>query len=394
MTKNLSLEQFSQYIADNLGQIGTVRREVEEIQIGFNSAYVEWKARHDATLEQLVEAILARLGEIGPELHTRIEARIVEEQRIIAERQQELQTKLIPETQAEADRALQQGQELTEGLRKLNPRLDRREEKLKAQGAALEGELTQLNEQIRRLSGCLVVAVNFFKINKLDRQRQKVIGQLKVIQQELKKVRDEWQEVQQQTQAERETLQAQWQESTLEVAQLQGELDYLAVDGNREPLSLRRAARHVVDNLKAPIPCPASDIKAELDAMVELNVRTDDYQVGLGSVGSLLSLLDGITEGLSRFGESVQGLIEEQRMHSAYLPGLHISVADDASAFHEQWVSLAKRVQDDGRLCANPTEFLAAVRPVIEKDLGEANIQAMFNSLGQALNQATQNWRG
>jgi hypothetical protein len=299
---------------------------------------------------------------------------------------------LIPEIQAEADAVLQKGRPLNDELRKLNPRLDRREEELKAQRSALEGELDQLNEQIRRLSGCLSVVVNFLKISRLGRERQEVIGQLKVIQQELKRVREEWQEAQSQTQAQQETLQAQWQAHTLKTAQLQGELDYLDEDASREGLALRRAVRHLMDNLKEPIACPADDIRGQLGALAELNILTDDYQKGLGSVGSFMSVLDGITEGLTRFNESVRGLIEEQRMHSAHLPELHTSVPGEVLAFHEQWGDLAQRVQDESRLCTHPAEFLAFVGPALEGNLSELNIRAMFDGLGQALDRATSRW--
>ena len=394
MSKSLSMENFSKYITDNIDEILIVRLEVEEIQIGFNSAYVEWKADHDAALERLADMVIAQWDRVGPDLHVLIEERRPEEQRIIAERRQELRDKLIPETQAEADLALQQGQSLTERLRTLNPRLDQREEELKAEWTALKKELDQLNEQIRGLSGCLRVVINFFKISKLDRQRQQTIGQLKVTQKNLGQVREEWQQVQQETATEQEALQTEWQELTLKLAQLQGEMDYLEVEANRDGLALKRATRHVIGSLKEPIPCPASDVKGELDAMVELNIQTDNYQEGLGSVSSLLSLLDGIIEGLRRFDTSVQGIIGEQRMHSVYLPKLHIAIPDDVAAFHQQWDGLVQKVQDNGRLCAQPTEFLDLVRPVIEKDLSATNIQTMFSSLGQALEQATRDWRG
>ena len=391
---DFSLQRLSDYIGGSPDQISTLRQEVEEIQIGFNSAYVEWKAEHDATLERLTEAGTDRLEEVGPALQTRVKERVVEEGRIIAERRQELRDKLIPATQAEADGALGEGQRLIEKLRELNPRLDKREEKLKAQRAALEEELAQLNDQIRGLSGCLGVMINFFKISKLDRQRQRVIGKLEAIRQDLKEVREEWQTTQHQIQDEQETLQARWQESTLQLAQLQGELDYLDDEASREALALKRAVRYVIDNLKEPIACPVGDVKQELDSMVGLNVQTDDYQEGLGSVGSLMSVLDGITDGLKRFDESVQGLISEQRMHSSYLPKLNVSVPDEVLAFHEQWDGLRRKVRDDGRLSAHPAEFVAAVRPVMEEDLSEANIKAMFESLGQALERATSTWRG
>lgn len=393
MSKSLSLSKFSKFITENVERIGEVRREVEEIQVGFNSAYVEWKAEHDATLERLVEAVTGRLDEVSPELPALVEARIPDERDIISNRRQELRDTFIPEAQAGADSTLQQGQELTTKLRRMNPQLDRREEEIKAKKVSLEQELGDLNEQIRRLSGCLGVVFNFFKIGKLDRQRQQVIGHLKGVQQQLKRVREEWQELQGQVQSEQDTLQAQWQEQTLRLAQLQGELEYLDAEASRESLALRRATRYVIDNLKEVIPCPASEIKQDLDDMVELNIQTDDYHEGLGSVGSLLSLLDGITEGLNRFGQSVGGLIEEQRMHSAHLPNLEIFVSDEVRAFHAQWQDLVQKVRDDGHLCNNPTEFLTIVGPVVENDLGEANIKAMFESMGEALDAATHKWR-
>ena len=394
MGLKLALDQFSDYIGGKLDEIGQVRQEMVEIQVGFNSAYVEWKAPHDATLERLVETVVPRLGEVGPDLGSRIEERVVEEQRTIAERRRELVETLIPETQEVADHALWSGQQLTEELRKQNPRLDKREEELKAQRVTLEQELGNLNKQIRRLSGCLVVVFNFFKISKLDRQRHEVIGQLKTVHQELKRVREDWQGVQQETGTGQATLQSEWQDMTLKLARLQGEHDYLAEEANRDSLALKRAIRYVIDNLKKKIPCPVDSIKNELDSMVELNIQTDNYQDGLGSVGSLLALLDGVTEGLRRFSESVDGLKRERDMHSAYLPKLQISVSPKVLEFHEQWDGLAQKVRDESLLSANPTEFMATVRPVIERDLSEANVQAMFEGLGQALDHATKAWRG
>ena len=68
MGMDASLAQLNRYIEDNVRQIDAVRKEMEEIQTGFNSKYVEWKAEHDATLERLVETVLARMEGVGPEL--------------------------------------------------------------------------------------------------------------------------------------------------------------------------------------------------------------------------------------------------------------------------------------------------------------------------------------
>jgi chromosome segregation ATPase len=394
MGKSFSLKNLSTYISDNINEIGAVRKEVEEIQVGFNSAYVEWKAEHDATLERLTETVADQVESIGPELQALVQERIVEEKRIIEARRLELRDELIPATQAEADRVLSEGQRLTKKMRLLNPSLDQREEKLKAQRASLEKDLAQLNKRIRELSGCLGLVINFLKITKLDRQRQRVIGKLETVQEELRDVREEWKTREQQMRGEQEALQTKWQETTIKLAQLNAELDYLDDESSREDLARKRAVRYTFDNLKEPIACPLEEVKQELDHMVQLNVEADAYEEGLGSVGSLMSVLDGITEGLKRFGESVEGLLEEQRMHSSYLPNLNISVPGGVLAFHEQWGDLRRKVHDDGHLCAHPAEFVDMVGPILEDGLNTDSIQLMFDGLGGALRHATKGWRG
>jgi len=124
MSKSFSLERLSRYLSEVVKQIGAVRKEVEEIQVGFNSAFVEWKAEHDVTLERLTEEVTRKLDEVGPGLANLVQERIVDEWRIVNDRRQELRDKLIPETQAEADQALDEGGLLSRKLRLLNPKLD------------------------------------------------------------------------------------------------------------------------------------------------------------------------------------------------------------------------------------------------------------------------------
>jgi chromosome segregation ATPase len=393
MSKNLSSEQLSDYLTENIQQIGRVRKEVEEIQVGFNSSFVEWKAKHDAKLEQLTGVLIDSMNNIGPTLQHKIETRREEERQRLKEHREQLREQLIPGAQAEADQILENGQYLTDGLRELNPKLNQREEDLKARRTALEAELAQLNEQIRRLSGCIGVVINFGKIGKLDRQRQRIIGELKAVNMDLKEVRDEWQNTSQEIDSEQVDLQNQWQKKTLELAQLQGELNYLDDDATRESMALKSAARYILDNLKEPADCPDQDLKGELDQMVELNIRSDQYQQGLGAVSGIIALLDGIIQGLERFNESVKGLIDEQRMHSSYLPKLKISVPAEVLEFHRQWEGLYQKVQDDHQICAEPEMFMESIQPVIDHDLSEVNIKGMFENLGQALKQSTESWR-
>ena len=393
MPRTVSLDQLNDFLLDNRRKINAVGREVEEIQVGFNSAYVEFKADHDAQLASLTETLFEKLDNLGPELRTLVDERAVEERRLLAERRTELREKLIPQTQAEADAVLAQAQEQTKALRQLNPRLDEREEGYKTQQAALETKLAQLNSEISRRSRGLGFIIRFISIAKLDRQRHRVLGQLEALARNLGEVRQEWQTHQQEFQAGQEALQSQWRELSLTVAELKRELAYLDDEAQREDLAMKRAGRHILDNLKDPVPCPA-DLRPGLNAMIEFNVKTDAYQEGLGTVGGLIALLDSVGKGMDSFQESVGGLIGEQRMHSEFLPGLKLRLPDSAIAFHNQWDGLRAKMRDDARLCAHPTEFLKAAQPVIKRDLSNEAITNMFNSLGQVLDEATKKWRG
>jgi chromosome segregation ATPase len=393
MPRTVSLDQLHDFLADNRRKINEVGREVEEIQVGFNSAYVEFKADHDAQLACLTETLLEQLDNLGPELRARIDERAVEERRLLAERQTELREKLIPQTQAEADAVLAQAQEQTKALRQLNPRLDEREETYKTHRAALETKLAQLNSEISQRSRGLGFITRFISIARLDRQRHHILGQLETLAQNLKEVREEWQTSQQEFQAEQGALQSQWRELSLRVAELQRELAYLDDEAQRDALAVKRAIRNVLDNLKEPVRCP-DDLRPGLETMIELNIKTDAYQDGLGMVGGLIALLDSVGTGMDSLQESVGGLIGEQRMHGDFLPQLKLQLPDSVIAFHSQWDSLTAKVRDDARLCADPAEFLGAARPVIERDLSDEAITSMFDHLGQALTEATKKWRG
>jgi chromosome segregation ATPase len=393
VAQRFSLNQLAGYVSGKVQRIGAIRAELEEIQVGFNSAYVEWKAEHDATLERLAQTVADRLLEVGPDLQARVERGLDDERRSIAERRDMLRDQHVPEAQAEADEALAEGQRLARELRQENPRLNEREEELKARREALETELNQLNEQIRDLSGCLGVAIHVFRIRKLDRERERVIGKLEAVQWELDETRKEWQKIRRQAEEQQGALQARWRDETLRLAQLQGELAYLDDETSREALARRRATRRALDELKGAVACPLADLGEELDTMVGLNVETDDYHEGLGAVSGFLALLDGVANGLSRFEASVQGMIREQNMHSAHLPSLSVSLPPEVLAFHEQWNDLYDKVHDDGRLCTRPAEFLATVRPIVDGSLSQERIAAMFDSLGQALKRAAAKWR-
>jgi DNA repair exonuclease SbcCD ATPase subunit len=394
MAKRVSLAQFGGFITQNMERIQAVRQEAEELQVGFNGKYVEFKARHDATLASLVNQIADNPAISGPELGSMIAGRIGEERATIEVRRRELREEAVPAAQKQTDDLLAAAQAEVEQYRLVNPQFDQSEEEVKARQVELQQRLEELNQEVQKLGRGLGFLTNFGKIAKLDRERQRIIGQLQYAERELKEIRDKWEEKRTEFTTQQAEAKARWQESSVELAKLEGELELLDDDAARERLALQRAARYIVDDLKEHVTCPAPDFQRELDEMVGLNIKTDDYHEGLGNAAGLIALLNAVNEGLTSMQNSVGALVREQRMHSDYLPKLKVEIPAEAKAFHEQWDGLRAMVLDEKAICEHPADFVKAMAPVMENDLSDPAIGRMFDALGGALSRAAdEQWK-
>jgi predicted nucleic acid-binding Zn-ribbon protein len=394
MAKGVSLAQLGGFITQNIDRIQAVKKEAEELQVGFNGKYVEFKARHDATLTGLIRQVVDDPQIAGPELWPMIEAFIDEERARATDRRRELREELVPAAQKQNDDLLAAAQAEVENYRRVNPQFDESEEQVKARRVELQAQLDDLNQRIEKLGKGLGFLTNFFKVGKLDRERQRIIGQLQYAERELKEIRDKWEAKKAEFTAQQEEAKARWQEASLELAQLQGELELLDDDAARERLILQRAARRVIDDLKEQVDCPDADFQQKLDAMVQLNITTDDYHESLGKAAGLIAMLDAIVQGLGSMQESVGALVREQRMHSAYLPKLQVQIPGEAKAFHGQWDRLYQMVLDEKAICEHPADFVEEIEPVLEQQLSDAAIGRMFDALGGALSRAAdEQWK-
>jgi len=93
-----------------------------------NGKYVEFRARHDATLASLVNQIADDPEIAGLGLGRMIADRIVVERAEVETRRRELREKLVPAAQKEADDLLATAQAEVEGYRQVNPQFDQSEE--------------------------------------------------------------------------------------------------------------------------------------------------------------------------------------------------------------------------------------------------------------------------
>lgn len=381
-----------QYLDAQKQAIEALIQQLDEVQVAFNAQFDEWKTQHDAKLDKLTALVAARLDAAGSPLRSAIEARLPQEQQRLEERRQKIREQYLPQRQRAADGLLDKAQAELARLRELNPELDAQEEELKLEKARLENRLADLNEEIRQKSRGLGVLLHFVAITQADRERHRILGKLETVNPALQRVRREWEQKRKNAEERQAEYQNQWQLESIAVARLQAELDQLNDDARREDLALRRAIRAVLDDLKAPTPCPDAELEADLQRMVELNVQTDDYHAGLASVGGLIGLLRGLNSGLGAVRKSIDGIEREYQMHKAYLKAPSFSLPARVEAFHKQWPALAEQFADEKTIGQNPVQFSANVKPLLEGPLAQAEIERMFGEMGDMIKRATAHW--
>lgn len=391
MAKTLSQEQFRDFLTDNITAIKALQHELDEIQSGFTTNFVDFKARHDATLIRLTEEVIPLRNQLSPELQQRINQQIEQKRQEAQQRRSELK-KQIPRMQIAVDTLLEKAQKQLATIQQQNPQYDAREEALKADVERLRSEIATYNNRIKELNKGLGFLFNFGKIDTVDKERQQLVGEFKTQQLALHKVRQEWDERLQKVEQQQENYQGEWQKKNLELAEMRAEQELLADDARLEQLALKRAVFAVLDDLKDPALCEGGGMEQKLREMLVLNHQTDNYMEGLRAVGGIIAWLGSVMQGMESMKKSIDAMIAQQKQHSAHLKPLKIEVPDEAFAFQQAWGPLREKVTDDGRLCKIPLEFVDAIQPAMKTTLTEETISSVFDGLGNALKRAAKAW--
>lgn len=394
MTREMSMDELADYFADQIREIERLEAEIEEVQAGFNTRFVELQAQHDEQLVALTDQVLAHYEEIAPALRERIEDRRITEREALEKRRDALRDEEIPALQKEADQKQLDAQVAERALRKSNATWDRKEEQAKSRLKDLIRELESLNAEIRRWGKGLGFITHYIRISKLDRRRNQVIGEITATRRQLEDIREAWEELSVEKAGEMERMKEEWRDLSVKIAKWQAELDYLDDPEQLEALALRRSVTGVLDEMTDPGEYETEMLHDEIQKMIRLNIQTDNYQKGLGAVAGVIALLRGIANGFQSFRSSVEAIASEQKMHQAYLPRLTFPLPRVAERFNAQWGPLRERVKDEKRLSRYPLEFVAAIDPALKNGLSTSSIQKLFAALGSELDRATANWRG
>lgn len=384
----MTLAEFHRYLDDKHRELEACYKEVEEVQFQFNDIFKreldQWKEKF-AYCYPRVGAQRHQMPAAFAQLIDRAEAE--ERARLVAEIA--ALGKEIGDGHAKMDELLAAAQAATASLRQENPALDQREEQLKALLAKHEDTFAQAFEKLEKLEasplGWLTHGGKVHKLRQLQRKAKE--AQAKVLEQ-LRQVRQEWIDDVQKAGETQSGLRQEWAQLSVKVSQAETRRTYLQT--NLDALAEQGGLQRVLENLSE-----APDVPGELgDALRDLVRRNKvrrDYEGGLRAVAEALGLTKGVGEGLQRFQQSVATVLQEQRRYS--LKEVHVPVPQSAVTLNETWRELQAKVTDEKHMGTHPLEFSQIVDKYIKERLTEASIQGLFESLGEALNQATAAWK-
>lgn len=382
----MTLSEYHRYIDDKHRELEACYKDVEEVQKEFNDIFkrelLAWQERFafcfprvGAQRRELPAEFVALIDRTEAEERARLEKEIADlDQLIRAER-------------ASMDELLARAQAETEALRAANPELNAREEKLKSLIVKYQDEYAKAFEALEKLGGLSWLLSPVKRRALLKAQRQAKIRQAQY-EQELKAVRQEWQDKLKQAAETQATLRERWQKASVSASQAETRREHLQT--HLDDLAEQAGLQRVLEELKEP-PNVSGELGEALKDLVQRNHVRWAYEEGLRAVAETLGLLKGVGEGLKRFQKSLATVLQEQRRYN--LKEVHAQLPEFVVAILETWKALQAQVKDEKLMGKNPLDFSRIVDRYVKERLTNANIQRLFEEMGEALNRATAAWK-
>ena len=383
----MSLGQFYRYLKDKGQELKDCYKEIEEVQYQFNDIFKRELADWQALFGKVFPVVLAGRHEYGGDFADLIDRTEREELARLRGEIVEL-GRVVTSGRQEADRLLAEAQALTLALREANPEINDEEERLKRRVKAYQDEYADAYEKAEDLGGGFFCRLRHAgEIAKLKRQQRISKSRQAADLEHLRRVRQAWLDRVEETSEQQSTLRTAWQTKTTEVSQAQSRLEQLRA--NLDTLAEQAAIQRVLEELDHD-PGVEGDLGRQLVELVQRNETRHKYELGLQAVAEALGLTKGVGEGMQRFRKSVGKVLEEQRRYS--LAEVRVPLSRRAAALNQTWKALLDKVRDEKYLGKHPMAFAEIVRVYVTERLTDENIQYLFESMGESLNQATAAW--
>lgn len=386
-TYSMSLRDFYRYLDDKRSELAVCYKDVEEVQFEFNEIFRQEMAAWQQAVAFCFPRLVTQRDELPPEFVERMD-RIEEEERARIRAEIADLERTIAELQERSDTLLRQGQEATDSLKRMNPELNAREEELKARMAAYQTEYAEIYERLERLEGGLFGwLTRGGEVRALRREQERIRREQASTLEALRQVRQAWTARLQEISDAQAELREQWQKVSVELAQAQARREHLQT--NLDALAQQAGLQRVLEELEEA-PAVPGELGEKLAEVAARNKTRHEYEQGLAAVAETLGLTKGVGEGLARFQKSVGTVLEEQRRYN--LKQVKVVLPAEVVAVNEIWSQLGVKVRDEKAMGRNPLEFSRIVKGYISRYLSDAQIQALFETMGEALNRATKAW--
>ena len=149
-TYRMSLRDFYRYLDDKRAELAACYKDVEDVQFEFNDIFQRELAAWQELIAYLFPRVVAQRAEL-PEAFAAVIDRTEEEERTRIRGEIADLGERIAELQERSDTLLRQGQEAIETLKRANPELNTREERLKGRMAAYQTEYAEVYERLEAL---------------------------------------------------------------------------------------------------------------------------------------------------------------------------------------------------------------------------------------------------
>jgi len=382
----LSLADFYKYLQTTGRELNACYQKLEQTQQAIREIFDQVLSEWQETFGACYPVILAQRAEMPPDFAHLIDVTETEEVARLCGEIADLSGQVTAGRQ-QMDELTAQAQETTAALKKSNPGLDAREERLKLRVAQFQDEYTQAYEEAEALDapafGWLSNAGKIRRLRKVMRLAKK--QQTEALK-DLREVRQDWLTRVEQTGETQSELRAKWQEMSIETSEIQGRHDYLRA--HLEQLAEEAAVRRVLEELLEDTDV-SGELGQNLSKLAAQNKVRLAYEQGVGSAAEAVGLTKGVGTGLTRFAKSVKSVLAEQKRHS--LPRVKVEVSPGVQSINDTWRYLTPRL-DIKRYANEPVEFAELVDRIISRRLTPDNIERYFVDMGKALNRATSRW--
>ena len=379
------LQSLAAWLTGQRDKIKGLVGEIEQVQQAFTARLVDAREGLDDAAFALQAALDAAGQSLAPWVTKRLTDGLGDMRAAKGKRLEELRSRVQTlETERSAIEEKSAAERQT--LAAANPELNAREEQLKTERASQEAEIQRIDAELATAAAGLGWLLRAGKIYELRAVRHRWETALHGTASRLNEVRQTWNTKQVAVEKDETAAQSDWRAKTTELAALSGELDSLQRDfeGTCRTALIQKLAAEVTEF--EPTGSEAGD--ESLQAVLALKAEAADLEGGVKAVAEILGTLKGLQEGVVRFKHSVDGVKKEQDMH-AELAHLKLAAPPEVISFHQLWDELTPVVADEKTAAEHPAELAARLGEVIGSRLDETGIAAMFEALGNCLNEAT-----